>query len=205
MENGTSVPHVLIVGGGTAGVTCALFLGRAGIPSTIFDRGQTLLKKAYIENLTGAKPLLGIHWLREANEQVAATNQVTTLTKQVLDIIPSGESFTAKTEDQDVTGQFVVLASGQGPFDYAPSLSVTTEPPLQPYVETNITVDRWGETSISKVFACGLLAGWPSQTVICAGSGANTAVRIVSLVKGEFWVDHNTLADAAAARARAAG
>ena len=41
------------------------------------------------------------------------------------------------------------------------------------------------------VWAAGVVAGWPSQAVACAGSGATVAIEIASAAKGEFWVDHD--------------
>jgi thioredoxin reductase len=188
-------PHVLIVGGGAAGVTCALFLGRAGITSTVFDRMATTLKKAGLQNYPASKPILGLAWLRDATNQMKATGNTTVELKQVIDVEPTGSGFVAKTEGEEFSGDYVVLTSGQEKFDYANSLGVETTDALQPFVPTNVVVDRWGATSIPRVYACGLLAGWPSQTVIVAGSGATVAHRIISEVKGEWWVDHDTPAD----------
>ena len=51
--------------------------------------------------------------------------------------------------------------------------------------------DHWGATSVPGVWAAGVVAGWPSQAVVCAGSGAAVAIEIASAAKGEFWVDHD--------------
>ncbi len=37
----------------------------------------------------------------------------------------------------------------------------------------------------------GVVAGWPSQAVVCAGSGASVAIEIATTINGEFWVDHD--------------
>ena len=58
-------------------------------------------------------------------------------------------------------------------------------------MKINVVTDRWGATSVPGVWAAGVVAGWPSQAVICAGSGANVAIEIINRIKGEFWVDHD--------------
>ena len=71
------------------------------------------------------------------------------------------------------------------------SLPVETTDARQPFVKVNIVTDHWGATSVPGVWAAGVVAGWPSQAAVCAGSGANVAIEIVSRIKGEFWVDHD--------------
>jgi thioredoxin reductase len=185
--------HVLIIGGGAAGETCALFLARAGIPSTILDRGASTLRRAWLHNLPGVEPIGGQDWLEQVREMEQQAGQTTYLKTRVTALGQSDDGFYAESDTGRHEGDFLVLATGQGPFDYAGDLEVTTEPPAQPYVRTNIVVDKWGESSLPKVYACGVLAGWPSQTLICAGSGATAAVGIATRLKGEYWVDHDSL------------
>ena len=62
-----------------------------------------------------------------------------------------------------------------------PSLPLETDPsPRQPFVKVNVVTDRWGATSVPGVWAAGVVAGWPSQAVVCAGSGAAVAIEIAS-------------------------
>ena len=183
---------VLIIGGGAAGSTCAMFLGRAGIGSVVLDRGASTLQRAWLHNLPGTEPVLGQDWLRTIQASATAT-QLVTFTKARVASIASAEShFTVTSDAGEHAGPYLVLATGQGPLDYSRELRLATAEPLQPHVKVNVVVDRWGETSCPRVFACGVLAGWPSQAVICAGSGANVAIAIASKVKGTFWVDHDT-------------
>lgn len=185
--------HVLIIGGGAAGETCALYLARAGIGSTLLDRGASTLRRAWLHNMPGAEPVVGQDWLERVREMEQNTGKTEYVKTRVKSLGRDGERFYAEADDGRHEGDYLVLATGQGPFDYAGSIDVKTEPPVQPYVRTNIVVDKWGETSLPGVFAAGVLAGLPSQTVICAGSGATVAQRIASLVRGEFWVDHDSL------------
>jgi thioredoxin reductase (NADPH) len=184
-------PHVLIVGGGASGTTCALFLARAGISSTIFDHDRTILKRAYLHNLPGVDPILGVDWLAHLRTTVAALGLSSTIEGRVTSVTRTDGGFSAESSGEQWNGDYLVIASGQVNIDFTEPIGLETTDPVQPYVQANIVVDRWGATNVDGVFACGVVAGHPSQAVICAGSGATVAVRITSLVRGEFWVDHD--------------
>jgi thioredoxin reductase len=183
--------HVLIVGGGASGTSCALFLARAGISSTIFDHDRTILKRAYLHNYPGLGPTLGVDWLAEVRTTLDATGMSARVPERVTTLTNAGGAVGVETATQQVTGDYVVIASGQVPVAFTRSVGIEATDPVQPYVQANLVVDRWGATNVDRFFACGVVAGFPSQAVICAGSGANVAVRIASLVRGEFWVDHD--------------
>ena len=187
-ETGASV---VIVGGGAAGSSCALFLARAGVRATVLDDERTVLKRAWLHNYPGADPVLGPSWLAALRATAVATGRVTFTTAKVVALGREGDRPFAKTDAARLDADYLVLASGQGAAPFLEGFGLATTEPAQPYVKVNLVVDRWGETSVPNVFACGLLAGWPSQAVICAGSGANVAIRIASKVKGAYWVDHD--------------
>lgn len=180
---------VAIVGGGAAGLTAALFLVRAGVAVEVFDQDRSILKRARLNNLPGSHELEGMELLGSLRSTLAAAG-VTPVEEKVDDIAPAGEGFTVTVGDDSVSARYVVLATGQGTLKLA-SLPVETTEARQPYVKVNVVTDKWGATSVPGVWAAGVVAGWPSQAVVCAGSGANVAVEIVSLVNGEFWVDHD--------------
>ena len=180
---------VAVVGGGSAGLSAALFLARAGLQVEVFDQDRSILKRARLLNLPGHHELEGRAFLDTLRSQVAALG-VTTVADKVADIAP-GDGFTISLGSGDnLTARYVVLATGQGTLKFA-SLPLETEDARQPFVKVNVRTDKWGATSVPGVWAAGVVAGWPSQAVACAGSGAAVAVEIASAVKGEFWVDHD--------------
>jgi thioredoxin reductase len=195
----TPTAHVLIVGGGAAGTSCALFLARAGITSTIFDHDRTILKRAYLHNYPGLGATTGTDWLSQVRATLASTGRSTSIGERVTALFASDHTLGVETAASRSTGDYVVIASGQVNIGFTDALGIATTDPVQPYVQANIVVDRWGATNIDNVYACGVVAGHPSQTVICAGSGANVAVRIASIVRGEFWVDHDEVPNASEA------
>ncbi len=181
---------VAVVGGGAAGLTAAHFLARAGLSVTVFDQDRSILKRARLLNLPGTDELEGRGLLDSLRTKCDAAG-VTTTAAKVDDIAPDGDAFSLTVAGNGTTSaRYVVLATGQGTVKL-PSLSVETTDPRQPFVKVNIVTDRWGATSIPGVWACGVVAGWPSQAVVCAGSGAAVAIEIATAAKGEFWVDHD--------------
>lgn len=188
---------VAIIGGGASGLTAALFLARAGIAAEVFDQDRSILKRALLHNLPGASDMEGRSLLADLRQKCDAIGVVRRAAK-VEDVTPlEGGGFTVTAEDGSTsTVNYVVLASGQGTVKLA-SLPLETTDARQPFVKVNVVTDRWGATSVPGVYACGVVAGYPSQAVACAGSGATVAVEIASAVKGSFWVDHDDTAMAA--------
>jgi thioredoxin reductase len=186
MERTTTVA---VIGGGAAGLTAAHFLARAGVGVEVFDQDRSILKRAKLHNLPGSAELEGRELLASLRTKLAALSVITT-TSKVDDVQPVGEGFTVVAGEDLVSARYVVLATGQGTLKLA-SLEVDTAEARQPFVKVNVVTDHWGATSIPGVWAAGVVAGWPSQAVVCAGSGANVAIEIISALKGEFWVDHD--------------
>lgn len=185
--------HVLIVGGGVSGMTCALFLARAGIASTVFDQNRSILKRGDLHNYPGVGPVRGPDWLAHARSTTEGLGRSSFVDGRVAKVSATGGRFSVEADRASAEGDHLVIASGQVPTPFIEGLGLETVDPVQPYVQTNIVVDRWGRASVPGVYACGVVAGFPSQAVICAGSGANVAVGIVTALTGEFWVDHDEL------------
>ena len=183
---------VAIVGGGISGLTAAMFVARSGLSVVVFDNDRSIVKRARLFNLPGQVELEGRHLLARLREQCAAAGAFLRAAK-VTDVV-AGEKFTVSADNgSSVSARFVVLAAGQGTLAL-PSLGVKTVLARQPLVKLNAVTNQWGETSVPGVWACGLIAGVPSQAVACAGSGASVAVEVVSRANGAFWVDHDVSA-----------
>jgi thioredoxin reductase (NADPH) len=187
---------VAVIGGGAAGLTAALFLARAEVAVEVFDQDRSILKRARLNNLPGVHGLEGRDLLAQLRGELV-TRKVPTSTVKVDDVVPSSGGFVVHTADgSKVTATYIVLATGQGTVKLA-SLPLQFTDARQPFVKTNVVTDKWGLTTVAGVWAAGVVAGWPSQAAVCAGSGANVAIEIVSAITGEFWVDHDDTQHAA--------
>jgi thioredoxin reductase (NADPH) len=180
---------VAVIGGGAAGLTAALFLARAGIAVEVFDQDRSILKRAQLNNLPGAHALEGRDLLASLRASLADLGVAVTA-GAVDDVEPTADGFSVSASGDRVAATYAVLATGQGTLKLA-SLPVEVAAARQPFVKVNVVTDRWGATSVPGVWAAGVVAGWPSQAVVCAGSGAAVAIEIANRVKGEFWVDHD--------------
>ncbi len=186
----TETTRVAVIGGGAAGLTAALFLARAGLQVELYDQDRSILKRARLLNLPGHDELEGRELLDQLRGKIDVL-EVATHEGKVDDVsVEDGVFRVHSAQGGDATVSYVVLATGQGTLRLA-SLPVATTEARQPFVKVNVVTDRWGATSLPGVYACGVVAGWPSQAVVCAGSGANVAIEIASQVTGSFWVDHN--------------
>jgi len=181
---------VAVIGGGAAGLTAAHFLARAGLQVELYDQDRSILKRARLLNLPGAVELEGRELLAQLRAKIDEAS-VTTRAGKVDDVVAGGGRFIVRSEQAgDTTADYVVLATGQGTLRLA-SLALETTEARQPFVKQNVVTDRWGATSVPGVYACGVVAGWPSQAVVCAGSGAAVAIEIATAAHGSFWVDHD--------------
>ena len=62
--------EVAIVGGGPAGLSAALFTGKSGLNTTVFDTDETVMNKARLRNYLGVENVMGDEFMRTAREQV---------------------------------------------------------------------------------------------------------------------------------------
>lgn len=186
----TEQTRVAVIGGGAAGLTAALFLARAGLQVELYDQDRSILKRARLLNLPGHDELEGRELLDQLRGKIDAL-EVATHEGKVDDVsVEDGGFRVHSAHGGDTSVSYVVLATGQGTLRLA-SLPVETTEARQPFVKVNVVTDSWGATSVPGVYACGVVAGWPSQAVVCAGSGANVAIEIASHATGSFWVDHD--------------
>lgn len=181
---------VLIVGGGPAGLSAALFTAKNGLETTVFDTDKTWMHKAHLFNYPGVGSIDGSNYLEVLRDQVddfgVNRRQGTTVT----DIESTGDGFTVTTDDGEQTASYVVLATGANR-DLAETLGCAFTD------EDVVDVDVTMETSVENVYAAGAMVRaeeW--QAVISAGDGAAAALNILSKEKGEHFHDFDTPGDA---------
>ena len=181
---------VLIVGGGPAGLSAALFTAKNGLKTTVFDTDETWMHKAHLFNYPGVGSIDGSNYLERVREQVddfgADRRQDTAVTA----VESKVDGFMVTTDDGDYTSSYVVLATGANR-DLADDLGCAfTEEGI---VDVNVTM----ETSVENAYATGAMVRaeeW--QAIISAGDGAAAALNILSKEKGEHFHDFDVPADA---------
>ncbi|WP_179339294.1 NAD(P)-binding domain-containing protein [Winogradskyella ludwigii] len=186
----------LIIGGGAAGLSCALVLGSAqhkpfakekniGI---ITHQKTSHLQNALFNNVLGLQPgTLGADLLndglKQLNDLYPQVNQLDN--EKVLSITKNSNGFTIETNKNNYHSKIVVIAVG-----YTNLMTIEgLENYIEPHPRAAIEKDRiWLKNTdhlIEKnLYVAGTLAGWRSQFAIACGSGSHVATDILTLWNG---------------------
>ncbi|ADD04155.1 oxidoreductase (homolog to thioredoxin-disulfide reductase) [Natrialba magadii ATCC 43099] len=182
---------VIIVGGGPAGLSAALFTAKNGLETDVFDTDETWMHKAHLFNYLGIRSLGGDEYMTIARGQVEDRGANVHLGEPVTAVESADDGFRVETEDESYEATYVVLATGADR-----SLAEDAELDIAFDDEGAIDVDIDMETSVENLYATGAMVRaeeW--QAVIAAGDGASAALNILSKEKGEHFHDFDTPAD----------
>ena len=108
---------VIIIGGGPAGLTAALYAGRARVKTVLLERGAPggqLLNTEAIEDYPGFDHITGPELAQRMADQ-AVKFGVDLETARVTAIHRRGDRQVVETEDGEYTGDFVILTAGGEP------------------------------------------------------------------------------------------
>ena len=184
---------ILIIGGGVAGMQCALVLGSAkekwfakdkniGI---IMHQRSSHLQNALFNNVLGLNPgALGKDILEmgknQMNELYPHINQIHS--EKVEAVLDDQDGYKVITNKETYFAKNVVVA-----LNYAKPFSIAG---LEQYVEKHsranpmkdrIQLRNFNHLIKDGLYVCGTIAGWRSQYAIAAGSGASVATDILTL------------------------
>jgi thioredoxin reductase len=176
----------VVVGGGVAGLTAALFAARADLDTLVVNHGGSILRRnAHLENFpgfpAGINPRTYLDMLDEQVRRAGADRRDGRVTAVVRD----GDGFRVETEDGDERARRVVAASWADA-DYLDGLPVALrETGHKRFVEA----DRESHTGVEGLYAAGRLADRYHQAVVAAGDGARAGVSLVGDARPEFYRD----------------
>ncbi|MGC1203841.1 MAG: FAD-dependent oxidoreductase [Flavobacteriaceae bacterium] len=183
----------LIIGGGAAGLSCALVLGSAKNKPFAKDKKIAIithqktshLQTALFNNVLGLKPgTTGTSILEDGKEQLATLYpHVKQIEKEkVLGIIKSENEFLVKTNKENYSAKIVVIAVGYTNLFTIKGLSKYIEPHPKAAIEKDrIWLKNTDHLIEENLYVAGTLAGWRSQFAIASGSGAHVATDILTL------------------------
>jgi hypothetical protein len=189
---------VLIIGGGAAGLSCALILGSAHEKpfakhkriAIIMHQKSSQLQSALLNNVLGLpKKTTGQHMLEmgknQLNDLYPHIEQIEG--EKVLKISRSFEGFTIKTNKSSYYSKLAVIAVGYTNLMSIKGLESYIEPHPRTAVEKgHIWLKNDNHVIENGLYVAGTLAGWRSQFAIASGSGAQVATDILTL-----WNDGN--------------
>ncbi|MDA0178201.1 MULTISPECIES: FAD-dependent oxidoreductase [Mesoflavibacter] len=183
----------LIIGGGAAGLSCALVLG-SGLQKPfasnktvgiITHQKSSHLQNALFNNVLGLTPgTLGKDLLESGKLQLSNLYpEVIQIEKEkVKELVETNTGFTVITNKNSYNATRVVIAVG-----YTNLLTIKgLETYIKPHPRAAIEKDRiWLENKDhlikENLYVAGTLAGWRSQFAIASGSGAHVATDILTI------------------------
>ncbi|WP_257348606.1 FAD-dependent oxidoreductase [Pseudalkalibacillus decolorationis] len=183
---------VIVIGGGPAGGSAALFTSKAGKKTLLIDNGKSVTKRAWLDNHYGADAISGPD-LVEIGKKQAEKFGTEWVEKSVSDVQSVDGKHTVSTEDgESYDAQHVLLATGML-VNVAQHIGVEVIPGTEPRIKNIIKVDEQGKTNKEGIWAAGTVAGVSMHTIVTAGDGAKVAINIVSEINGERYVDHDMI------------
>lgn len=182
---------VVIIGGGVAGLSAAIFLARAKVAVAVFDQAESsLYRVSRVNNYLGFPDGISGASLINLGRRQAQTFGADLFDENVHSIESIGHApcrFTVVTDTRTVQADYLVVASNKRT-DLATSLGLE----LGGHGGRFVNVDAAGCTPIEGIYAVGRITGAPSQAIISAGDGARAAIDIIQRIRGGYYVDHDT-------------
>ena len=187
---------ILIIGGGVAGMSCALVLGSAHKKSFVSDKKigiithqkTSSLQEAIFNNAYGITPgKLGSELLSESIDHLSNLypHVAQIPNEKVMKIEGEFPNFTVTTNKSTYTTKTIVVAIGYSNTFAVDGLMNYVEPHQKTLVEKQrIQLKNTDHKVANGIYVAGTLAGWRSQLAIAAGSGAAVATDILTLWNG---------------------
>lgn len=186
---------VVVLGAGPAGLSCALFLAKAGRKVVVVDTNQTIIKRANLRNYLGfPQGLPGPELLARGREQVEQFGG-TIIKGRPVAVSRAERGFVVTIGQETVKTTYIVLATGMS-FQLAEQMGAEILRGNQVQATRIVQTDPQGRTSLPGVWACGVVAGTPVQAIIAAGDGARVAIHLLTEIRGSTYVDHDVLPSA---------
>lgn len=185
---------VIIVGGGAAGLSAAIYTGGAKLSTMVFDTGKSQITRvSKVMNYPGfAEGISGTEWIESCRRQVSELG-VELLNREITGIEQKSGLFTLSTEAEQYESRFLVLATNT---DWKILEALGFEPEVNSLVPSGKIscvqgVGYSGETHIPNLYLAGLHTPIQSQAVVAAGQGANIGITIASKILGKSYMWHD--------------
>ncbi len=190
---------VIIIGGGPAGLTCALTLASANGKFPFVEGKKYLvlydeysdLDKAFLRNVPGVEAIEGKKFLQKIREQLKQYYNVIQSQEKVIKAYGEKGNFVVETEKGNkYSGDYLVIATGFHKFEIE-GLDVEVVPHRKSPRPGKIMIKNNDGKVKEGLFVAGLVAGALTMFASASGSGAEVACDILSEWAGKTVVVHD--------------
>ncbi|MFB6235007.1 MAG: FAD-binding protein [Halopenitus sp.] len=183
----TSPSEVIVIGGGVAGLSAAVFTARHGLDTLVVDAGESILRRnAHLENFPGFPAGVNGRQLLDLLAEQAAEAGCEQVTATVASVEQTDQGFAVETDAGDRYRTEYVVAATKNAVGYLEGVDgVGIIDRGKAFVDT----DERGRTGVDGLYAAGRLAEKPHQAAVCAGHGAEVGVTILEDDARPFYHD----------------
>jgi len=183
----TTTPSTVVVGGGVAGLSAAVFTARHGLETVVVDSGGSLLRRnAHLENFPGFPAGVDGRRLLDLLEEQATEAGCRQVSATVTSVAEDGEGFVVETDAGDRYRTEYVVAATKNTVGYLAGVDgVEILDRGKQFLDT----DERGRTGVEGLYAAGRLAQKPHQAAVCAGHGTEVGVTILEDDDAPFYHD----------------
>jgi len=190
----TESSDIVIVGGGPAGASAAVFTARAGLGTVVIDGNRGITRRAMLYNHLGFPDGIPGPELVDRGRAHAQRSGATWVDDTAEAIDREGFVLTVRTAGgRSFVTAGVILATGLS-VELAEAAGVRTTDGTEPRVKRVVEVDDQGRTCVPGIWAAGTVGGASVHTAVTTGDGARVAINLLSELRGERYVEHDVLA-----------
>ncbi len=185
---GTHSPsEVVVIGGGVAGLSAAVFTARHGLDTLVVGSDESIPRRnAHLENFPGFPAGVNARQLLDLLEDQAAQAGCEQVTATAASVEEVGDGFAVETEAGDSYRTEYVVATTKnetGHLDGIDGVGIIDRG--KAFVDT----DERGRTVVDGLYAASRLAEKPHLAAVCAAPGAAVGVPVLEDADQPFYHD----------------
>ena len=178
---------VIVIGGGVAGLSTAMFTARADMSTRIVSSGESILNRnAHLENYPGFPAGINPRLLLELMRAQARRAGVWFVDGTVETVTETESGFEVQTEDGERFESAYVIAASWADPSYLEALEVDL---VDRGSKQFVGVDDQGWTDVAGLYAAGRLAETHHQAIVAAGHGAQVGLTLIEDSDVDFYHD----------------
>ena len=178
---------VIVVGGGVAGLSAAIFTARQDLDTVVLTTGESRLRRnAHLENYPGFPAGVDARTLLEMMADQAERAGSAIEEAEVTQLDPEADLLAVTTDDETIRRSDAVVAATKNRVDYLEHLD---DVEVVHRGTSFVDVDGRGRTGLEGLYVAGRLAGKPHQAIVAAGHGAEVAVTLLEDADRGFYHD----------------